>query len=141
MNGSPDFLRASSRSSVAQLEETVLDVLLRLTSSYFEIARTIQLEAILKDSLTEHQRLVESMERRVEQEVSPRSDLELVTSRAAQVEQQLSLTIAQRYTNRQRLAEPWHRSTWRGVCPVRLGLHHSRHLPVADGLGALGHDG
>ncbi len=89
----------------ARLSETVEDLALQTLNAFYEIVRATKQEAILRDSLLEHQRLVESMERRVEQEVSPRSDLELASSRAAQVQQQLSLTIAQRYTNRQRLAE------------------------------------
>lgn len=97
--------QASSQVAGAQLDETVLDVLLRLSASYFEIARTIQLEAILKDSLTEHQRLVESMERRVSQEVSPRSDLDLARSRAAQVRQEMTTVSAQRYSALQRFYE------------------------------------
>src|SRR3546814_16603958 len=40
--------------------------------------------------------LVESIQRRVEQKVSPRSDLALARSRAAQVRQQLATTKAER---------------------------------------------
>ena len=105
ISGGIERARASSQVALAQLEETVLDVLLRLSQSYFEIARTIQLEAILKDSLTEHQRLVESMERRVAQEVSPRSDLDLARSRAAQVRQEMTSVSAQRYAALQRFYE------------------------------------
>ncbi len=105
IKGTIQRAQATTQVSVAQLEETVLDVLLRLSSSYFEIARTIQLEAILKDSLAEHQRLVESMERRVSQEVSPRSDLDLARSRAAQVRQEMTTVSAQRYSALQRFYE------------------------------------
>ena len=105
ISGNIDRAKASRQVAIAQLEETVLDVLLRLATSYFEIARTIQLESILKDSLSEHQRLVESMERRVEQEVSPRSDLDLARSRAAQVRQEMTTVSAQRYAALQRLYE------------------------------------
>lgn len=89
----------------AQLGETIEDIALQALTAYFEVARATRRGIILKDSLDEHQRLVDSMARRVAQEVSPRSDLELARSRAAQVQQQLSLTVAQRYTNLQRLAE------------------------------------
>jgi len=89
--------RANALRTVADatLAETAQDVLLRVSSAYFEIARTSQLQAIYQDSLTEHRRLVQSMERRVAQEVSPRTDLELARARAAQVEQQLGLVVAQ----------------------------------------------
>lgn len=89
----------------AQLDETVQNLALQALDAYYAAVGAIRREAILESSLEEHQRLVESMTRRVEQEVSPRSDLELATSRTAQVRQQLSLTIAQRYTSLQRLAE------------------------------------
>ncbi|MEQ5788761.1 TolC family protein [Erythrobacter sp. NFXS35] len=89
----------------AQLDETIQDIALRTLTAYYDAVQAMQREAILRASLAEHQRLVESMARRVRQRVSPRSDLELATSRAAQVEQQLGLTVAQRYTALQRLAE------------------------------------
>ncbi len=131
IDGSIQRARASTQVSIAQLEETVLDVLLRLSASYFEIARTIQLEAILKDSLAEHQRLVESMERRVSQEVSPRSDLDLARSRAAQVRQEMTTTSAQRYAALQRFYELV------GDTNFELGpvpeYSESRHHPVAEG--------
>jgi adhesin transport system outer membrane protein len=131
ISGGIDRARAASRSSVAQLEETVLDVLLRLSRSYFEIARTIQLEAILKDSLTEHQRLVESMERRVEQEVSPRSDLDLARSRAAQVRQEMTTVSAQRYAALQQFYELVGDTNFElGPVPqYNAALHH----PAAEG--------
>jgi adhesin transport system outer membrane protein len=91
--------------AVAQLDETVEDITVQVVNAYFELVRSGRLETILQESLGEHQRLVESMERRVEQEVSPQSDLELARSRAAQVQQQLSLTQARRYSATQRLAE------------------------------------
>jgi len=97
--------QALQRRAEAQLAETVNDIALRLLSAYYEIARGARREAILRESLAEHQRLVESMARRVEQEVSPRSDLDLAISRTAQVQQDLSLTVAQRYAAQQRFAE------------------------------------
>lgn len=89
--------RATALRSVAQatLLETALDVLLRLSTAYFDIARTNRLQALYAESLAEHRRLVESMERRVFQEVSPQTDLELARARAAQVEQELGLAAAQ----------------------------------------------
>lgn len=99
--------RAEARRQVAEFEkdETVFDIVLRLTSAYYEIARAARLQLILTESLGEHQKLVASMERRVEQEVSPRSDLELARSRLAQVQQELALLSAQRYSALQRFYE------------------------------------
>jgi adhesin transport system outer membrane protein len=89
----------------ATLSETALDIMLRLSGAYFDIARTARLRSIYEDSLTEHRRLVQSMERRVAQEVSPRTDLELARARAAQVEQQLGLVIAQNEVAVERLLQ------------------------------------
>ncbi|MDT0577174.1 TolC family protein [Croceicoccus sp. F390] len=110
----------------AQLGETVQDLTLQAVNAYYGVVAATRREEILKKSLQEHQRLVESMARRVEQEVSPRSDLELATSRTAQVRQQLSLTIAQRYTNLQRLAELTGRTEFElGPVPeYSPSLHH-----------------
>jgi adhesin transport system outer membrane protein len=131
ISGNIERAQAGTRAASAQLEETVLDVLLRLSQSYFEIARTIQLESILKDSLSEHQRLVESMERRVAQEVSPRSDLDLARSRAAQVRQEMTTVSAQRYAALQRFYELV------GDTDFELGpvpqYSEARHHPPAEG--------
>ncbi|MBA2770849.1 MAG: TolC family protein, partial [Sphingomonas sp.] len=131
IKGNIQRAQATTQVAAAQLEETVLDVLLRLSSSYFEIARTIQLESILKESLAEHQRLVESMERRVSQEVSPRSDLDLARSRAAQVRQEMTTVSAQRYAALQRFYELV------GDTNFELGpvpeYAEGRHHPAAEG--------
>ncbi len=100
-----DRAEAGQARAEAALEETETDIALRTLESYYEIARMARREAILRESLAEHERLVESMERRVAQEVSPQSDLALASSRAAQVRQELSLTQAQRYAALQRFAE------------------------------------
>jgi outer membrane protein, adhesin transport system len=95
ISGSIDRATALRGVATARLSETALDILLRLSAAYYEIGRTARLQSIYTDSLTEHRRLVESMERRVQQEVSPRTDLELARARAAQVEQQLGLVTGQ----------------------------------------------
>ena len=87
----------------AEVDETVLAVALDTVSAYYDIARLARRESILNESLAEHQRLVDSIGRRVAQEVSPQSDLELARSRTAQVEQDLALTIAQRQATASRL--------------------------------------
>lgn len=89
----------------ARLDETAEDIALRVVAAYYEVVRTTKRAELLRKSLAEHERLVESMKRRVEQEVSPASDLDLATSRAAQVRQDLTLTTAQWSMNLQRLAE------------------------------------
>lgn len=91
--------------SLAEVGVTAFDILSRVSSAYYGVVRGVRVASILDQSLAEHQRLVESMERRVTQEVSPRSDLDLARSRAAQVRQELSLVTAQRYAALQQLRE------------------------------------
>lgn len=88
---------ATKITNAAQLEETVLQVALDITSAYYDLARLTRHQTILEAELAEHRRLVDSIARRVEQQVSPNADLELAKSRAAQVAQDLNTTIAQRY--------------------------------------------
>jgi adhesin transport system outer membrane protein len=105
INASIDRAEAVRDASQAEVGVTAFDILVRLTRAYYGVVRGIRVGAILDQSLAEHQRLVESMERRVTQEVSPRSDLDLARSRAAQVRQELSVTTAQRYAALQQLRE------------------------------------
>jgi adhesin transport system outer membrane protein len=100
-----DRAKASKKVSRAELLQTTNDVLLRLSTAYYDVVRGIRLEGVLEQSLSEHDRLVDSMDRRVKQEVSPSSDLDLARSRAAQVRQELSLARAQRYAALQQLRE------------------------------------
>jgi outer membrane protein, adhesin transport system len=92
--------RAQSNENVssARYVETV-ELLARQTAqTYFQIVSLTQREKLLADSLKEHGRLVETMERRVKQDVSPLADLELARSRAAQIEQEYTITRSQRQT-------------------------------------------
>lgn len=89
----------------AQLEEVSFDILGRLAQAYYEIGRTARLTKIYEESLEEHRRLVESMRRRVEQEVSPRTDLELALTRTAQTEQELALLRTQLGIAQRRFSE------------------------------------
>ena len=77
------------------------------------------------------------MERRVAQEVSPRSDLELVRARTAQVSQQINLTTAQQQSAMQRLRElvgdPFFQLSAPLPDPASLPLL-DREAAVAEGL-------
>ncbi|MDE8651823.1 TolC family protein [Novosphingobium album (ex Liu et al. 2023)] len=97
--------QAEEDASSAQYVETVQNLALTTTQTYFEIARLTVREQLLKESLAEHNRLVGTMERRVSQEVSPLADLELARSRAAQIEQDYNSTQAQRLTALRVLAQ------------------------------------
>jgi adhesin transport system outer membrane protein len=98
-----DRARAQRTVREAEVDELALNVALDTIEAYFGIARLARRQSILESSLSEHQLLVDSIGRRVQQEVSPQSDLELAKSRAAQVEQDLALTVSQRQATVQRL--------------------------------------
>lgn len=105
IRGSISRARAAEQAALAGYEQAVLDITLQVAGAYYEFFRATQRRTILDNSLEQHQRLLESMERRVAQEVSPRSDLELVRARTAQVSQQINLTVAQQQSAMQRLRE------------------------------------
>lgn len=97
--------KAEEDASSAGYVETLQTLALTTSQTYFEIVRLAQREQLLQESLNEHRRLIGTMERRVEQEVSPLADLELARSRTAQVEQEYTVTRAQRLTALRTLAE------------------------------------
>lgn len=105
IKGSIGRARAAEQAALAGYDQAILDIALQVAASYYEFFRATQRRAILDSSLEQHQRLLASMERRVAQEVSPRSDLELVRARTAQVSQQINLTVAQQQSAMQRLRE------------------------------------
>lgn len=105
IKGSIGRARAAEQAALASYDQAILDIALQVAASYYEFFRATQRRAILDSSLEQHQRLLASMERRVAQEVSPRSDLELVRARTAQVSQQINLTVAQQQSAIQRLRE------------------------------------
>lgn len=97
--------KAQETASSAQYIEVVQDLAVTVTNTYFEIVRQTQSEQLLAESVDVHRQLVETMERRVKQEVSPVADLELARSRLAQIEQQYTVTKSQRATALRILAE------------------------------------
>lgn len=96
---------AEEDASSATYVLTAQTLALTTAQTYFQIASLTLREQLLADSLKEHNRLVQTMERRVSQEVSPLADLELARSRAAQIEQQYTVTRAQRQTALRLMAE------------------------------------
>jgi len=105
ITGSIKLGKAQVSVTQAAVAEAQLDIAMRVTQAYFEFQRLIQRETILDESLREHQKLVESMVRRVANELSPNSDLELARSRTAQVAQELAITSGQRRMALTRLRE------------------------------------
>lgn len=94
ISGTIERVSLQQQSALAAVGEAVLDVELQVAESYFEVLRQLNRQSILRNSLSEHHALVEMMQRRVQQEVSAKSDLDLVNSRAAQIQQQLSGAVA-----------------------------------------------
>ena len=98
-----DRARAQRMVRAAEVDEMVLNIALDTVNAYFDIARLAKRSAILGESLTEHRLLLDSIARRVAQEVSAQSDMELAKSRVAQLEQDLAQTVAQRQASTARL--------------------------------------
>lgn len=97
--------RKIEAASVARWHEAVLNLALETSQYYWNIVLYTRLEQLARNSLAEHQKLVESMQRRVNQEVSPAADLELAKSRTAQIDQELASIQAQRMSAMRNLAE------------------------------------
>lgn len=131
IGGSIRLSKAQLAAAEAALSEVQLDISLRVLTAYFDVQRLTAREAILEESLREHVRLVESMARRVQQELSAASDLDLAKTRAAQVQQDLVLAGGQRRASLNRLRELTGLATV-SVRAVKYDplLHH----PAADGL-------
>jgi adhesin transport system outer membrane protein len=90
--------KAEEDASSAGYVETVENLAITTSDTYFQIAQLAEREKLLVDSLAAHNRLVATMERRVQQEVSPLADLELARSRTAQVQQDYNVARSQRLT-------------------------------------------
>lgn len=97
--------KAAEDVSSARYVETVQSLALGTTQAYFQVIQFTRRERLLAISLMEHRRLVETMERRVAQEVSPLADLELARSRTAQFEQEYNVAHAQLETAVRAIAE------------------------------------
>jgi len=100
-----DRAKALEQASVAQWRETVLDIANQVSDAYYNAALYTRLKSIYEDSLQRHKDLLETMRRRVTQEINPQADFELVRSRTAQIEQELASIDAQRLASLRTLAE------------------------------------
>lgn len=97
--------KAGEDATSARYVSIVEELAMSTADTYFQIASLTQREQLLAESIKEHQRLVDTMQRRVNQEVSPVADLELARSRSAQIEQEYVLTRQQRLTALRVMAE------------------------------------
>lgn len=95
VGGTIDRAKAAERQAEATTDETAQDIALRVANLYYELVRAKARASALDQGLVEHRTLVGSIERRVEQEVSPRVDLELARSRTAQLLDQQTTANAQ----------------------------------------------
>ncbi len=89
--------RAGARQSaaLAAYNAAILAIAQSTAQSFYEVHRWRERRALLAISLEQHERMVASMERRVTQEVSPLSDLELARARTIQISQQIYQADAQ----------------------------------------------
>ncbi len=71
----------------AGVDEASLNVALRSSDAYVEYLRLNSLAKILSEGVEQHQRLVDSIKRRVEQQVSPSSDLDYAVQRLLSIQQ------------------------------------------------------
>lgn len=99
--------RAGAREdgALAAYDEAILSIATSAAQAFYEVHRWRERSGILARSLDQHRRMVATMERRHAQDVSPLSDLELVRSRALQIEQQLYQSRAQEGAAFSRLRE------------------------------------
>lgn len=105
ISGAIGRARARQDAAAAAFDEAVLSIALSTAQAFFEVHRWHERVAILSLSLEQHRRMVETMERRYAQEVSPLSDLELARSRALQIEQQIYQARSQEAAASSRLRE------------------------------------
>lgn len=98
------------------IDETARDLTLRTAQAYYDVAFSARRIDVLTTALKQHQDLADTIARRVEQQISPQSDLDLARTRASSVEQQLALAQAQRRAALNTLAE------LTGVSAPDLGL-------------------
>lgn len=105
IDGTIDGARASLMANTYAIADAQTEIALRTVTAYFDLSLATRREEILQDALRQHERLLQTITRRVEQEVSPRADLELAGSRAAQIEQDLAAVAGLRATSYSQLQE------------------------------------
>lgn len=95
ISASIDRAGARQSAALAVYNEAILAIAQSTAQSFYEVHRWRERGILLAISLEQHERMVASMERRVAQEVSPLSDLELARARALQIGQQIYQADAQ----------------------------------------------
>lgn len=89
----------------AGTDEAIRDLALRVTNAYYTLGLSARRQQVLEESLGQHKTLLETIQNRVRQEVSPQADLNLALSRTAAIEQELAQAKAQRAISLSQLFE------------------------------------
>ncbi len=89
----------------AGVDEAVRDLALRVANAYYTLGLSARRQDVLEESLAQHKTLLETIQNRVRQEVSPQADLNLALSRASAIEQELAQAKAQRAISLSQLFE------------------------------------
>lgn len=105
LGGTIDRAEANLLVRRAALDETAQQVALQVSDSFFNLALSARRQAVLEAGLKQHRALLQTIQNRVRQEVSPQSDLDLAMSRTAQLEQDLELAKASRSSSLSRLVQ------------------------------------
>lgn len=105
ITGEIDRARATLAAGSDRVDEAERQIVLEVAAAYYDYVLATERGAVLVDSLEQHEALIASIERRVEQEVSPLADLTLGRSRTAQVRLELSGAEELRDSARLRLIE------------------------------------
>lgn len=96
---------ASRDAGEGRVAQTRQAVILEVVSAYYDYILAQERVVVLEQSLAQHNTLLASIGRRVDQEVSPLADFTLGRSRTAQVELDLAQTREKRDSARVRLSE------------------------------------
>jgi adhesin transport system outer membrane protein len=105
VDGTIDAARAALESSTYAIADAQIEITLRTISAYFDLSLATEREKVLQDSLVQHGELLETIHRRVLQEISPTADFDLASSRVAQIEQELAAVAGLRATSFSQLME------------------------------------
>lgn len=135
IKGDIERAKASKRAAEARLLGAQLDASLVATSLFYELKRLSERTGIIQRNLNELQSMQDGMSRRVSQEVSPRSDLELAMTRTLQVKLILEANLAQRRIILQRLREQLQDDNWQPLDRrVEIGAKLTSELDDVVGL-------
>lgn len=100
-----DQARANLAAGQNRVGEAERDIILEVTSAYYDYVLAVARANVLVQSLHQHRKLLDSINRRVEREVSPLIDYTLGRSRTAQVELDLASVRELQERARARLLE------------------------------------